>query len=61
MSIGIGIGEGTERYLGFDAYVIAPRPESTEGGGQVSQAVTKGKLTKAHTKQLITTRECFAR
>jgi hypothetical protein len=56
-AIGIGIGECTEGHIGFDTHVVTARPESIEGGGQVTQAVTKGELSKAHTKQLVPARE----
>ena len=51
--IGIGIGESTQGYIGFDTHVVTPGSESTQCGGQVPKTISKGKLPKAHTKQLI--------
>lgn len=56
-TVGIGIGERAQGHLGFDAHMVAARPERIEGGSQIPQAVTKGELTEAHAQQLIPARE----
>lgn len=56
-SMRIGIGEGTEGNVGFNTHVVTPGSESTQGGGQIPQTISKGELSKAHTKQLVPARE----
>jgi hypothetical protein len=49
----IGIGQGAEWYVGFDAHMIATRPQGIEGGSEVSEAIAEGELSEAHAKELI--------
>ncbi len=53
----IGIGESAQGNVGFNTHVVTPGSESTQGGGQIPQTISKGELSKAHTKQLVPTRE----
>ena len=44
----VGVGEHTQRQIGFDAHVIAARSKRLEGRREVPQTISKGKLSEVH-------------